>query len=128
MKAPPALPRPMGRYYDPDRMADLRDAFEAGVLDWEGVTTQVMFGCPAYQAQGKLFGFLVTEGLVLTKLDAKARHALERDRDAGPFESDGRTMDRWCRVPVAEPADLDDLMAHVEASYRAALQEAAREG
>lgn len=117
----------MGRYYDGDRMADVRRAFEEVVLAWPDVSTQVMFGCPAYQVRGKLFGFLVTEGLVLTRLDVATRHALERERDAGPFEAGQRTMDRWCRIPVTEPGDLASLAAHVEESFEAARAEAVAE-
>lgn len=110
----------VGRYYDEDRMADLRDAFEEHVLDWPGVTTQVMFGCPAYQVRGDLFAFLVTEGLVVTKLDAGGRHTLEQDHAAGPFEAGQRTMASWSRVPIHEVADLEELLEHVRASYEAA--------
>lgn len=110
----------MGRYYDEDRMADLRDALEDRVLDWPDVTTQVMFGCPAYQVRGNLFAFLVTEGLVLTQLDAGGRHTLEQDHDAAPFEAGQRTLTSWSRVPVHEVTDLEELLEHVRASYEAA--------
>ena len=49
-------------------MKDLRLVFEEKVLKWEQIDTKKMFGCPCYQDNGKLFAFVVTEGIVLTQL------------------------------------------------------------
>ena len=51
--------------------AYLRRAFEGHVLEWPQVTTKKMFGCPCYQAKGKLFAFF-----------SHTRHCNNRARDA----------------------------------------------
>lgn len=113
----------MGRYYDAGRMAPVREALEREILGWEDVEARTMFGCPAYRVGEELFCFLVTDGLVLTALDPDDRLAVDDELGAGPFEAGDRTLERWRRVPVAGPDDLEPVRRYVEASY-----EAAREG
>jgi len=54
------------KYYSEEDMKDLRRVFEKEVLSWPEVSTKRMFGCPCYQADKRLFAFLVTDGLVIT--------------------------------------------------------------
>ena len=56
------------KYYDEEKMHDIRLKIDKEVLSWSNVTTKKMFGCPCYKYKDKLFAFLVTEGVVLTKL------------------------------------------------------------
>ncbi len=37
-------------------------------FSWTHVSTKKMLGCPCYQADGKLFMFLVAKGIVITQL------------------------------------------------------------
>jgi hypothetical protein len=55
-------------YYSEAQGGVLREALEAQVLHWPEVSARRMFGCPAYTADGRLFVFVVNEGLVLTQL------------------------------------------------------------
>lgn len=111
---------PVGRYYDADAMAPVREALEAEIMDWEGVEGRTMFGCPAYRVGEELFCFLVTDGLVLTALEPDDRLAVDDELDAGPFEAGQRSLERWRRVPVEGPDDLEPVRGFVEASYEAA--------
>ena len=54
------------KYYSEEETKELRLAIEKEVLNWAHVSTKKMFGCPCYQAKGKLFVFLVTNGIVIT--------------------------------------------------------------
>ncbi len=63
----------------------MRLRFEEEVLGPLDVTTKHVFGRPGYQAAGNLFAFLVTEGVVLTKLSAEAQETLQVQHATEPF-------------------------------------------
>ena len=46
------------RYYDEEKMRNLRQNIEKEILSWPKVTTKKMFGCPCYKFNKKLFAFL----------------------------------------------------------------------
>jgi len=108
------------KYYDEDKARELRAAFEAEVLRWPLVGATRMFGCPCYQAGGKLFAFLTSEGIVLTQLAVRDRARLEAACGAKPFQAGKRVMKNWAAVPVPSPAVLKKLMPFLKRSYRAA--------
>lgn len=68
----------------------------------------------------KFFAFLVTGGLVLTKLSDGDRAALSGRKGSKPFEMSGRTASTWIQLPVAGPKDLTPLLPYVRKSYEAA--------
>lgn len=107
------------KYYDEDRMRPIRETFEAEVLAWPDVTSRGMMGCLVYFRRRKFFAFLVTDGLVLTKLGDQDRKALSARVDQKPFEMAGRTSSNWAQVGVSDPADLESLMPYVRKSYEA---------
>lgn len=111
------------RYYSESDMEDLRTKLEAEVLAWPKTAARRMFGCPSYQAAGKLFAFLVTDGLVLTHLPPKDQERLARLRGAGPFRAGTRTVQRWVKVSAKERRDLERLLPFIRRSYEAALEE-----
>ena len=55
------------QYYNEEKMKNLRLKLEKEILSWPNVTTKKMYGCPCYKYKEKLFAFLVTDGVVLTK-------------------------------------------------------------
>jgi len=114
--------RPM-KLYDEERMAGLREAFEADVMLMPEVTSRKMMGCPCYMAGGKMFATLMDDAVVLTKLDEGDRDRLEADFGAGPFTHGAKVMSRWSKVPVSGEADLEALMPFVQRSHEAALRE-----
>jgi len=109
------------RYYSEEATKDLRAEFEEEVLRWPQATATRMFGCPCYQANGKLFAFLVTNGVVITQPGPSDKEALSRRFHAGPFR-DGRWVVRgWLRLSVENRRDLGRIMPFVRKSYQAAL-------
>ena len=44
------------KYFDKDKGAALKAAFDDVVLDWPDVAVQTMFGCPSYRADGDEMG------------------------------------------------------------------------
>lgn len=115
----------MGRYYDETSMTGTRVSFEAHVLPWDGVTMQRMFGCPSYLVDGKLFAFLVTDGVVLTALPPDVVESLPKG--TAHFDSGTRTMRGWPQLPLVGSAGVGSILPMVERSYQGARAQAAAE-
>jgi len=111
------------RYYSEAETKHLRTAFEDTVLRWPEVSTKKMFGCPCYQVRGKLFAFLVTGGIVITRLPDRGRKALSQVVPTGSFRAGKKTVARWVTLRVKATKDLDRLMPFVKKSYRSALRD-----
>jgi len=110
------------KYYSEKETKNLREAFEDEVLGWPLVGTRRMFGCPCYQAQGRLFAFLVTKGLVLTRLPKKDRDAMSREYQTSSFRAGKRTVQDWVRISIRNSRDLVRIMPFVRKSYEAGLE------
>ena len=52
------------KYYDEDKMREIRDALEKEIMRWPGVTAKQMMGCLCYFRGKKFFTFLVTKAIV----------------------------------------------------------------
>lgn len=102
-------------------MEDVRLEFEARVITWPDVTTKFMFGSLAYMAKGKLFAFLVDDGVVITQLDEASRETLAAEHEAFQFESRGKPVGGWMQVVINDESELDDLMDYVRKSYDTVL-------
>lgn len=109
------------QYYSEDEAGPLRVAFEKVVSRWPKVTVRRMFGCPAYVADGRLFAFLVTGGVVITQVRLKDRKALAEDNETVPFKAGEREIERWIQVMVDDPQALGRIIAYVRKSYQTAL-------
>lgn len=110
-------------YFDQEKGAALKTAFNDVVVDWPDVTATTMFGCPSYQADGTLFAVLVTHGVVLTRLPSDHREHVAQAFETGPFQAGERTVTKWVKVTIDNVALLDSLVPHIKASYEAALTE-----
>jgi hypothetical protein len=110
------------RYYSEEETKELRQKLERKILRWRGVGTKTMFGCPCYQANGDLFAFLVTRGIVVTRLGEADRVTLSRSQGTGFFQAGKKEVRNWVRIPIRDTADLDQVMPFVRKSYQAALQ------
>ena len=110
------------KFLDEGKMAGVRAALEADLMTWPGVKAKEMMGCLCYFRGKKFFAFLVTDGLVLTKLDKDGRSQLAAAVASKPFEMSGRTASSWLQVSVKKAGDLRALMPYVRKSYDAAAR------
>ena len=111
------------KYYSEEDTRDLRLALETEILGWSDVTTKKMFGCPCYQAEGRLFAFMVTKGLVLTQLKQADTEKLSSLYETSFFKSGKRIVKKWLRIPLKDRGDIEELMTFVRKSYEEALLE-----
>ena len=102
----------------------LRERVLAVVGDWDGVEAVEMFGLPSFTADGELFCVVSAQGVSLTKLPDGERAALEELVAVGPFDADGRTVERWATVATADLPDDETLEPFLRASYEAAREAA----
>lgn len=107
--------------YSEEAAEPLRSRFEEKVLRWPKVSARKMFGCPSYQADGKLFAFLVTNGIVITQLTQADRESVSRQHHATPFRSGRKVVQKWMRLSIDQTGDPDRVMRFVRKSYEAAL-------
>ncbi len=111
------------KLYSEEKAGRVRLRFEEKVLGWPEVRTKKMFGCPGYQAAGNLFAFLVTQGVVLTKLSPETQETLKAQHATEPFGTGDRVVEKWVVVLANVETDWDRLIAFVQESYQAALKE-----
>ena len=104
------------KYYDEEKMAEIRKMFEAQVLTWKGVTSRPMMGCLCYFYNRKFIGFLVTNGIVVMKLSEKDQTVLREKFGGKPFEMAGQTGRLWV-TPLKGPKDVGSVMPFVRKRY-----------
>ncbi len=98
-------------------MHNLRLRIEKEVLNWPSVTTKKMYGCPCYKNKEKLFAFLVTDGVVLTKVNEQDKIQLSEEFTIKPFQAGQRTMNKWPQIRVDEITDLEKIIALIKTSH-----------
>lgn len=111
------------KHYSERETRELRGRLEEVVMSWPGVSAREMFGCPCYKANGKVFAFLVTRGIVITRLPQPDRQVLLRLRPSQPYRAGKRSVRSWIKTEVEGSADLAAVLPYVEKSYQAALEQ-----
>ena len=76
-----------------------------------------MYGCPCYKYKEKLFAFLVTNGVVLTKASEQEKTKLSKEFAIKPFQTAKRTMKGWPQIHVGESSDLSKIIPFIKNSY-----------
>lgn len=107
------------KYYSEEDTKHLRLVLEEEVLRWPGVVRGKMFGVPCHLAGGKLFAFLVTRGVVITKLEQADREALFQQPNVTAFRSANKVYRKWATLSIDDPKDMDGLMPSLRKSYEA---------
>ena len=96
----------------------IRQKLEEEILLWAGATTKKMFGSPTFFYRKSFFAFLVTKGIVLTRLSEDDRTKLSKNADAKPFEMTGAKVPKsWIRVSLEKPEDIRKVLPFVKKSY-----------
>jgi hypothetical protein len=105
------------QYYNEEKMQNIRIQLEKEILSWPHVTTKKMYGCPCYKNKDKLFAFLVTDGIVLTKASEQDKIKLSKTFPIKPFQAATRTMKGWPQIPVDETSDLTKIIPFIKNCY-----------
>ena len=108
------------KYYDEEKMHTIRMKLEQDILNWPEVTTRKMYGCPCYKYKNKLFAFLVTDGVVLTKPSEQDKSDLSQEFSIKPFQAGKRMIKGWPQIPIDESSDLHRIIPFIKKSYNQA--------
>ncbi len=106
------------RYYDEEKMQDVKIKLEKNILTWEDVITKKMFGCPCYKAKDKLFAFIVTDGVVITKLNEDDKTLLSRKFNISPFVAGKKVVQKWIKISVKDSDDIKKILPYIRKSYK----------
>ena len=105
------------KYYDEEKMVEIRKTFDREVLEWKGVVSRPMMGCLCYFYNRKFIGFLVTNGIVIMKLTEKDQTVLKEKFGGKPFEMAGQTGRLWV-TPLKTPKDVGSVMPFAKKRYQ----------
>lgn len=106
------------QYYNEEKMKNIRMKLEKEILSWPDVSTKKMYGCPCYKYNQKLFAFLVTDGVVLTKTSDTDKEKLAKEFKVKPFQAATRTMKGWPQLPLVETSDIKKIIPYIKNSYQ----------
>ena len=107
------------KYYDAEKMREIRDELDKEILKWPGVTSREMMGCLCYLHGKNMIAFLVTDGMVISKLSEQEQNNLSKSSKKMDFKMRGKPF----RKPVWELKTRDNLrtiLPFVKKSYQAA--------
>ena len=111
------------KYYSEEETNEIRLALEAEILKWYKVDFKKMFGCPCYMANGRLFVFLVTKGIVITRLSETDRANLSINNLTTSFRAGDKDMKNWLQISLSKPKELLSIVPFVRKSYEEALKQ-----
>jgi len=104
--------------YEQDKMHSIRSRIEKDLFRWPGVTTKTLFGNPAYVVNGRIFVILVTDGIVLTRLDNTERQRVSSVFRTFPVTGrSGAVIKSWIGVSVLPSDDLSPFLPFIQISY-----------
>jgi hypothetical protein len=106
------------KYFDAEKMGQIRNDLEKKILQWPGVSSREMMGCLCYLHGKNMIAFLVTDGIVISKLSEQDEKDLSKLSKKASLRMGGKTM----RKPVWELKTRDHLrtiLPFLRKSYQA---------
>src|SRR5437667_10552108 len=107
------------KYFDTEKMGQIRDELENEILQWPGVLSREMMGCLCYLHEKNMIAFLVTDGIVISKLSEQEQADLSKLSKTVSFKMGAKAF----RKPVWELRTRDNLrtiLPFLKKSYQAA--------
>ena len=106
------------KYFDTEKMSQIRNELEKEILEWPGVSSREMMGCLCYLHGKNMLAFLVTDGIVISRLSEQEEKDLSKLSRKTAFKMGGKSM----RKPVWELKTRDNLrtiLPFLKKSYEA---------
>lgn len=96
---------------------EIRLELEKHVLDWPDIIPKKMFGHHCYQSNRKLFAFIESNSIVITKLPKTERENIPKKYEAIHYQSGNRNIKHWIRFPVNNLDDINNIIPYMKKSY-----------
>jgi len=106
------------KYFDTEKMGQIQRELEKEILQWPGVSSREMMGCLCYLHGKSMIAFLVTDGIVISKLSEQEQKDLSKLSRQMSFKMGGKTF----RKPVWQLRTRDNLrtiLPFLKKSYKA---------
>lgn len=106
------------KYYDTEKMREIQDELDKEILKWPGVSSREMMGCLCYLQGKNMLAFLVTDGIVISKLSEQEQNDLSKLSKMMDFKMGGKPF----RKPAWELKTRDNLrtiLPFLKKSYQA---------
>ena len=106
------------KHYDTEKMQKIRNELDKEILKWPEVSSREMMGCLCYLHGKNMIAFLVTDGIVISRLSEQEQNDLSKLSKKMAFKMGGKTF----RKPVWELKTRDNLrmiLPFVKKSYLA---------
>lgn len=105
------------KYFDESIADKLREAVEEILLQWQGVVSKKMFGCPCFKVKNKLFAFVVTDGVVITALKSEEVDNLKKKFKVDHFIAGKKEVKNWAKVKT-DHKRIGELTGFLKKSYQ----------
>jgi hypothetical protein len=108
------------KYFDIEKMGEIRRELDLEIQKWPGVSSREMMGCLCYLRGKNMIAFLVTNGIMISKLTEEEQSELSKQAKTVAFKMAGKPM----RKPVwnlKTSHDLQIVLPFVRKSYDATL-------
>jgi hypothetical protein len=106
------------KYFDGEKMGEIRKELEKEILDWSGVSSREMMGCLCYLRGRNMIAFLVTDGIVISKLSEEDQNVLSKLSHRAAFKMGGKTI-RKSVWELKTPENLRTILPFLKKSYQA---------
>jgi hypothetical protein len=106
------------KYFDTEKMRGIQEELDREILKWPGVSSREMMGCLCYLHGKNMIAFLVTDGIVISRLSEREEKDLSKLIKKISFKMGGKIM----RKPVWELKTRDHLLTvlpFLKTSYQA---------
>jgi len=94
------------KYFDTEKMREIREELDREILKWPGVSSREMMGCLCYLHGKNMIAFLVTDGIVISRLSEQETNDLSKLSKKMAFKMGGKTF----RKPVWELKTRENLL------------------
>jgi len=106
------------KYFDTEKMRETREELDREILKWPGVSSREMMGCLCYLHGKNMIAFLVTDGIVISKLSEQEQNELSKLSKKIAFKMGGKPF-RKLVWELKTRENLRTILPFIKKSYQA---------
>lgn len=106
------------KYFDAEKMREVREELDREILKWPGVSSREMMGCLCYLHGKNMLAFLVTDAIVISKLSEQEETDLSKLSKTVSFKMGTKPI-RKSVWELKTRENLRTILPFLEKSYKA---------